>query len=222
MTAFGTVGAVIAAVSIALWTEWRSGKRLKAEQEHSDKMLAEERQRSSAALEDERAYGRAQLEEEPRLAVEREQFAEAYAVQVAFGERDPGQGKPDVQGRRTPSEVRELAVVVVNRGPSAITRIEARFCLGNSMVDPRRGVRLSGSQTLDPLLLPSFEVSAERSLRGLLTPWDMGMRFESDGIHERELAGWYPLVRWTDRWGTRWEHKRGVVRTVREDEPWEP
>ena len=65
---------MIAAVRIALWTEWRSGKRLKAEQEHSDKTLAEERQRSSAALEDERAYSRAQLEEERRLALEREQL----------------------------------------------------------------------------------------------------------------------------------------------------
>jgi hypothetical protein len=32
MTAFGTVGAVVAAVGIALWTEWRSGQRLAAEQ----------------------------------------------------------------------------------------------------------------------------------------------------------------------------------------------
>jgi hypothetical protein len=30
----------------------------------------------------------------------------------------------------------------------------------------------------------------------------------------------YPVVRWADRWGTRWEHRRGEVRQVRDDEPW--
>ena len=39
LTAIGTVGAVIAAVGIALWTEWRSGGRLKAEHERSDRLL---------------------------------------------------------------------------------------------------------------------------------------------------------------------------------------
>lgn len=36
------------------------------------------------------------------------------------------------------------------------------------------------------------------------------------------LAAPYPVVRWTDQWGTRWEHKRGVVRRVSDTEPWEP
>ena len=78
MTAFGTVGAVIAAVGIALWTEWRSGERLKAEQQRSDRQLEEER-----------ALSRAEIEEERRIALEREQLAETYA--------DRGRDRPAVQ-----------------------------------------------------------------------------------------------------------------------------
>jgi hypothetical protein len=79
MTAFGTVGAVIAAVGIALWTEWRSGRRLKDERARSDRQLAEER-----------AHSRAQIEEERQIALEREQAAEAHAVQVVRNVRSAG------------------------------------------------------------------------------------------------------------------------------------
>ncbi len=57
---------------------------------------------------------------------------------------------------------------------------------------------------------------------GILAPWDLGIRFESDEVHVQNLKGHYALVRWTDRWGTRWEHRRGEVRQVRDDEPWSP
>ena len=72
MTAFGTVGAVVAAVGIALWAERRSDGRLTAERKRSDRLLA-----------DERAHSRAEIEEERRIGQEREQLAEAYAVQIA-------------------------------------------------------------------------------------------------------------------------------------------
>ena len=32
----------------------------------------------------------------------------------------------------------------------------------------------------------------------------------------------YPLVRWTDRWGTRWEHRLGEVRQIRDGQDWAP
>src|SRR4029077_2673102 len=54
MTAFGTVGAVVTAVGIALWTEWQSSRRIRAERRHATAILKEER----------------------RLAQEREQFAQ--------------------------------------------------------------------------------------------------------------------------------------------------
>jgi hypothetical protein len=59
-------------------------------------------------------------------------------------------------------------------------------------------------------------------MSGVLTPWDGGIRFESDDVAAGLLTGPYPLVRWTDRCDTRWEYRRGEVRQVRDDEPWSP
>jgi hypothetical protein len=81
MTAVGTVAAAVAAVSIALWTDKRSANRIAAEHERSDRLLEEER-----------AYSRAQIDEERKLAREREQLAEAYAVHVVLGEITVAEG----------------------------------------------------------------------------------------------------------------------------------
>ena len=48
------------------------------------------------------------------------------------------------------------------------------------------------------------------------------MRFESDDVHVQHLKSPYPLVRWTDRWAARWEHRLGQVRQVRDDQEWTP
>jgi len=78
LTAVGTVAAAVAALGaatvavwIALWTDRKASERLRAEHERSDSLLAEER-----------AHAKAELEEERRLALEREQLTEAYAVQI--------------------------------------------------------------------------------------------------------------------------------------------
>ena len=55
-----------------------------------------------------------------------------------------------------------------------------------------------------------------------MTPWDTGLRFRADRNEARAIRDPYALVQWSDRLGTRWEHKLGVVRQIREDEPWEP
>ncbi len=108
MTAFRTVGAVVVAVGIALWTEWRSGRKLKGELGRSDRLFAEERE-----------HNRAQIEEEHRVARERDQLAEAYAVQVVPAEVRIRLGaEQEADGRR-------LAVIIVNRGSFTITRIHA-------------------------------------------------------------------------------------------------
>lgn len=69
-TAFGTVGAVVAPV----WSQRRSDKQVKAEHRRGDQLAVE------------RAHSAGQVEEERRLTREREQLAEAYAVQVATAE----------------------------------------------------------------------------------------------------------------------------------------
>jgi hypothetical protein len=73
MTAIGTVAVAVVAVGVALFAEWRAGKRVAAERAHGDERLREERERSDK-----------QIAEERRIAQEREQLAEAYAVQVTL------------------------------------------------------------------------------------------------------------------------------------------
>jgi len=48
------------------------------------------------------------------------------------------------------------------------------------------------------------------------------MRIFGDAMAASHLDALYPVVRWTDRWGTTWEHKRGAVRQVTEGEDWRP
>jgi hypothetical protein len=211
MTAFGTVGAVIVAVGIALWAERRSGIA-----------LAEQRALDKAAIEDERAHGRAQLEEERRLAREREQHGEAYRVQVVPGERWGTSSKHNGYGDPEPADTKVLAVMVSNSGSYTITRVEAQFCIGISMRQPHRREGFASPASLPAAVLGDFRPAPGLPLLGVLTPADWGIRFETDEIHVKYLAASYPVVRWTDDWGTRWEHKRGVVRRIPEDEQWAP
>ena len=66
------------------------------------------------------------------------------------------------------------------------------------------------------------DTSGEGAMQGILTPRDMGMRFESGEVKVQGLKGHHALVRWTDQWGQRREHRRGEVRKIRGDEPWKP
>src|SRR5262245_812046 len=118
LTAIGTVATALVAVGIALWTERRSERRIRGERAQHKTAIEEERAYSrtqieeeralqkialageralqKVALEDERAYGRAEVEEERRVALEREQLAQAHAVQVVFSHSlpYPAEGKP--------------------------------------------------------------------------------------------------------------------------------
>jgi len=88
VTAIGTVLVAIVAVGIALWSEWRTGKRLA----------------------DERAFSRAQIEEERRIARNGEQFSEAYAVQVTVGEITTTPEPPNEYGDPGPLDRRREAL----------------------------------------------------------------------------------------------------------------
>lgn len=186
MTAFGTVGAVIVAVGIALVTDWRS---------------------------------RNQIAEERRLALEREQLAQAYLVQVVLGQHirpDPEAGDED------PSEVRRVAVMVVNHGSFTITTIEAQLCTEDSMIPYSYKERRASLAKVPELLATGYYRRMEQPLSNVLTPFDEGIRFQTDDIHTRHLINAYPVVRWTDQWGTRWEHKKGVVHRITDAAAWEP
>jgi hypothetical protein len=51
---------------------------------------------------------------------------------------------------------------------------------------------------------------------------DAGMRFETDNLGKLHIANPYAVVRWADRWGQRWEHKKGEVRKIADGEQWLP
>ncbi len=115
--------------------------------------------------------------------------------------------------------------MVVNRGSYTITRIEAQFSYDGKRLTPPAGYRrLSGFGQVRPLLRKDWRPSSERAMYGILTPLDAGIRFESDEVDVRHLKSPYPLVRWMDRWGTRWEweHRLGEVRQIRDDQDWAP
>lgn len=184
MTAIGTVGAVFAAVGIALWSD---------------------------------RHSRTQLADERRIVLEREQLAQAYAVRVQLAsKRAPGQSPGNTTAK-------QLAAFIDNKGDYSITRLEVQFCLGLEGVlkEPQTSERVSAFMDA-PRLRQGFDPTSENSAEDVLTPWDVGVRFESPVIPVTALTGPYVVARWTDQWGTRWEHKRGVVRRIREDEPWEP
>ena len=187
LTAIGTVGAVIVALGIALYTDRRADKRIKAERQ---------------------------------LAREREQLAEAYAVQVAAAERSVGDGPPNQFGALTDSGVRQLAVMVVNRGSFTIIRLEAKFLRDGSLSAPHAELQVPGLETVPLALRQGWRLSLWQSPPGVLAPWDEGIRYDSDNFDAGRVNFARAIVRWTDRWGTRWEHDRGVVRQVTDDTPW--
>jgi hypothetical protein len=155
MTAIGTVAVAIAAVAIAIWSDKRTGKRIKDERDHGDIVIAEERrladkrlaeqfaqsadqlaeQRTAAdkRLQDELAHTEMQLKEERQATQEQEQWAEAYAVSVTAARFDPEVYDPYIMAE--PGELIACpAAIVVNGGRYTITRLRAWLCSGGSSI----------------------------------------------------------------------------------------
>lgn len=165
LTAIGTVGAVIAAVAIALWTDRRAGKQIKAER---------------------------------KLALEQEQEAAANAVQVTLVADGPGDDHTWM-----------LAVLVVNRSSFVITDVDARVRTParKHLIEPAMREKVPGSHRLSPELVQGMSARAEALAdTGTLGSWDDGIRFQSALLDTGQVIGAYPVARWTDRWGGRWEY----------------
>ena len=93
------------------------------------------------------------------------------------------------------------------------------------MIPPHKQERLAVDLNLPPdaRVAARFVASAEaQTFSDRLTIWDTGMTAETDPIGVQRLTDPRVIVRWTDRWGTRWEHKRGEVRQIRDGEQWLP
>ena len=82
----------------------------------------------------------------------------------------------------------------------------------------RRGIRRFGTNEPDG----SGTGPPQGRMFGVLRPWTPDLRFESGEAAGQFLKSPYPLVRWTDRWGARWEHRLGEVRQIRDDQDWAP
>ncbi len=208
-----TLAAVLTTIVITAGDRRGAAARLADERAHSDRQIATERE-----------FSKNQAEEEWHAARDREQLAEAYAVQVVMGEAVVDTDVPTNEYGDPDGSVKRLAALVVNRGKYTITQLEAQFCLsGTQLITPHRTERISGLLDLPAQLHFGWGApEREWAMSGTLTPWDTGMRFETDRIHVRHLGNSYPVVRWRDQWGTRWEHNRGRVRTVVEGEQWVP
>lgn len=243
-TAIGTVAVAVVAVGVALFAEWRAGLRIQHEHERSDAQLAEERSlhdketaeervladmrlaeqfaHSDAQLAEERAHSTAQLQQERKLAQDREQLAEAYLVQVTEARMTP-----EAYGSRIsadPDTTIECPVaIVVNRGHYTITRLEAQICVNqNSLTSYGKTEHFTSWSTVPQPMTEGLSGGGRDIYLSTLTPNDLGMRYSSDAMVVRDLFGSYPIVRWTDRWGTRWEHKRGEARQIKEGAQWHP
>jgi hypothetical protein len=209
VTGVGTVAVAVSAVFVAFWSEWRSDRRLSAERCYSEQKLTEERTRSDEKLGEER-----------RLAREREQFAEASQVEVLLAA--PQRGPIDLESNPKPPP--RLELTVKNHGSYAITDIEAKawaeMLTGVSLViftEPRQEQRSDALNPASPYREPVLGSHPD-----WLPPWDARLIFEEElpsplkNGEEEPLEGppAYPIVRWTDRWGTGWEHMRGKLQQV--------
>jgi hypothetical protein len=127
-----------------------------------------------------------------------EQLTEANAIQVIFG---------------------GMVTIVINRSRYTIVNIEARVSLDNGVLSEVTGQRLLNLDGIGASLTAGATPKPETVSRPhVLTPWDTGLRLVCES--STSFMGAYPIVRWTDRWGTRWEHRRGDARPIKSRMPW--
>jgi hypothetical protein len=142
------------------------------------------------------------LEKERQLRQERDQWAEAYLVQVILRMKfRAGEGR------------RRLVAYVVNHGGQTITEVHAQFILDGKIVEK--------SPNLTPIpdqRVPALPIVTRMSGKYLpvtsgnkITPFDAGLEFATDQFDEQQVKKPGVIVGWTDRWGTRWENRDGQV-----------
>jgi hypothetical protein len=219
-----TVAAIVTSILITRQDRKRADKRLADERSAADKRLAGEIQAADERLKAQQEHADKQFRTEQWRITEREQYTEAYAVQVTMGEAGASPGPSNEYGDPGADAAKILAAMVVNRGQYAITDVSAQFSPdGRSLIPPHRTVPLSGFARLPEDLRAGFRAAEDNwGNRDTLGPGDGGIRFETDPVGLSHLAGPYFVVRWVDRWETRWEYKKGVVRYLTGNEQWLP
>lgn len=222
LTAIGTVAAACAAVGIAIWSDWRTGNRVDEERGFSRQQLADQQRFSREQLDAEQKFSRDQLEEERRRELVKEQFAEAYMVRVELGVRDIPVKVDEVYNEPEGPILKRLAAMVVNGGSFVVTNVEARFFIFGNIQSANAQHLLPGDSPFPRPGGYAWRSVGDSILNTTLPPWTAGILVESSDVNPEWLMGAYAIIRWTDRWGKRWEHKRGAVRQVKDNDPWEP
>lgn len=166
-----------------------------------------------------------QLVTERRRTQDSEQLGEAHAVQVLLRERRV-EPEDTVWGTAVSvdSQARILAAIVINHGKYSIDRLQAKLNLRERPLQPFIScVRVPDTRKLDEELKAGTNavIDADSLQMDLLTPWDLGMRFESEILDRTQIPLSYPIVRWRDRWGQHWERTASQIRQISENEPWE-
>lgn len=183
----------------------------------ADRRLAEQLAHSDAQLAAERTHSTAQLEGERQRAQEREQLIEAYNVMVFNGMTSINEGGPD-------DPIACPLAIVVNGGHYSITNVETQFLTRTSTFKVFKVFHASAFYMLPDILLAGEEGASQSTEwpapSTVLTPSDPGLRIIGLDRPIRELIGSYAVVRWADRWDTRWEHCKGEVRQIFGNEPW--
>jgi hypothetical protein len=211
-TGVGTVAVAVAAVAVALFTEWRANARVRDEHTRSEQLLARERELADERLRTQMAHSdeqlreqaeaaEARLREERRLDREQEQLNEASSVLVRAES-----GRLD----KNPDSTAEtgLSAFVTNNGRFTITRIDVRFSNG------------SATFATKPFYNPIRADELGTAYSGVLQPtWQA---YLVGDVPSKDVPSIFPIARWTDRWGTRWEYRQGGARKIEEGEDWTP
>lgn len=177
MTAFGTVGAVIAAVGIALWSTKTTNKRVEKEWHEADERLRRQLEHSDEQLRRQHEYSDRRLAEE-RAATEERSRRERVGFVHAWLERNPNWDEAKGQSESP------LRYVVRNDGPLPVYSVVLYVPWFNE-VEQR-------------LVMANIGI-------GMLTPDQMVERLAPSQLYHGKHFGTSPMpIFFTDSNGDRW------------------
>ena len=188
LTAWGTLAVAFAAVTVALFGEWRTNKRFRQQLQMTVNQLSAEREE----------------------AENREHRTAALAITVDFG-RYTGANDPGLHlfpRNLEPGETEYMTASVENRSPYPITRMTVRFSADGeqfeSAMQAKSGTEQSSMDGYTPIHGGySMPLAARQSAS-----------FASGPILSEKISRPRVQVEWTDGWFNRWEHSGEELRMI--------
>jgi hypothetical protein len=102
-----------------------------------------------------------------------------------------------------------------------MTKVEAQFVIQDNCQAPKEYHLLPGDSPFPRPGGYSWRSVGDSIVNTTLPPWTAGLLIEANDIDPERATGAYVIVRWTDRWGKRWQHNRGEVKQIGENDPWD-